>query len=88
MCVYTTATAAVTKIKGKNCFRVRFRSNIKEPLSRAGIAQSQTKVPPMLILVHGSKTTGLPCWTAKRSASVTPDVNLGNLLHTGDVQSM
>ena len=32
LCIYTTATAVAANIKEKNRFRVRFRSNINEPL--------------------------------------------------------
>ena len=32
LCIYTTATAVAANIKEKNLFRVRFRSNINEPL--------------------------------------------------------
>ena len=35
LCIYTTATAAATKIKEKNRFCFRFRSNINEPLRAA-----------------------------------------------------
>ena len=32
LCIYTTATAVTANIKEKNRFRVRFHSNINEPL--------------------------------------------------------
>ena len=34
LCIYTTATAVAANIEEKNRFRVRFRSNINEPLHR------------------------------------------------------
>ena len=32
LCIYTTVTSVAANIKEKNRFRVRFRSNINEPL--------------------------------------------------------
>ena len=41
-CVYTRVTAAAAKIKGKNRFRVRFRSSINAPLHLCSTYQFRT----------------------------------------------
>ena len=40
--------------------------------------------PPMLVRKYVDETAQLPCWLPQKSAGVAPEVNLRNLLHTGD----